>query len=83
MELKKTTLHIDDYLKYLKSSNENINIEDIKNSKKIRVFANTATYATLKKRDVNQEAWDLYNNYRDKFDIYIVNLDLYWDKASE
>jgi hypothetical protein len=83
MELKKTTLHIDDYLKYLKSSNDNINIEDIKSSKKIRVFANTATYATLKKRDVNQEAWDLYNNYRDKFDIYIVNLDLYWDKASE
>ena len=86
MELIKTTLHIDDYLKNLKSSNEGINIKNIKNiknSKKIRVFANTATYATLKKRDVNQEAWDLYNNYREKFDIYIVNLDLYWNKASE
>jgi hypothetical protein len=70
---KKNKYFIDDYLAYFNSTDGDITINEIKKSKKIRVFANTATYGDHFKS--NQEALDLYNHYRDKYQVYIVNLD--------
>lgn len=78
MALKKTSLHIDNYIKNLTPIDSRRNKNEILKTKKIRVFCNTATYAD--RYNVNQEAWDLYKNHRDKYDIYIVNLDLHWKK---
>jgi hypothetical protein len=74
-ELKLTKYNIRDYLKnFVLVDSKNLKIEDIIEDKRIRIFVNSATYG--EKLNVNQEAFEIYNNYKDKFKIYVVNLDV-------
>lgn len=72
-KLKLSNYNIKDYLTNFKSVNSNINIENVLHSKKIRVFVNTATYA--EKYKTNNEAYEIYKQFNDKYEIFIVNLD--------
>ncbi|WP_396141687.1 hypothetical protein [Flavobacterium sp.] len=56
------------------NKSKNLKIEEIIEDKRIRIFVNSATYG--EKPNVNQEAFEIYNNYKDKFKIYVVNLDV-------
>jgi hypothetical protein len=74
-ELKLTKYNIRDYLKnFVLVDSKNLKIEDVIEDKCIRIFVNSATYG--EKLNVNQEAFEIYNNYKDKFKIYVVNLDV-------
>lgn len=72
-KINKSDYNVSDYLKYLKPVNANLEFNNIINSKKIRVFVNTATYAD--KYKANEEAFEIYKQFKDKYEIYIVNLD--------
>lgn len=71
--IKKSNFTIQEYLVYLKSANNKIKVNEIKNSKKIKIFVNTATYAN--KFKANEEAFKIFKEYGDKYDVYIINLD--------
>lgn len=73
IKINKSNFNISDYLKYFKPANSNLNINKIINSKKIRVFVNTATYAD--KYKANKEAFEIYKQFSDKYEVYIVNID--------
>lgn len=72
-KINKSDYNVSDYLNYLKPVNANLEFNNIINSKKIRVFVNTATYAD--KYKANEEAFEIYKQFKDKYEIYIVNLD--------
>lgn len=72
-KINKSNYNISDYLKHFKSININSDSNKLSNSKKISVFVNTATYAD--KYKANEEAFEIYKHFRDKFEVYIVNLD--------
>lgn len=72
-KIKKSNFNISNYLKYFKSVNNNLEIDKVTNSKKISVFVNTATYAD--KYKANQEAFEIYKEFKDKYEVYIINLD--------
>jgi len=72
--LKKTDFTIDQYIKYFKPAGTAIDLDSVKNSKKIRVFVNTATYGEI--RNANEEALQIYSLFKGKYEVYIVNLDL-------
>jgi hypothetical protein len=72
-KINKTDFNISDYVKYFKMVNNNLEFDKILNSKKIRVFVNTATYAD--KYKANEEAFEIYKQFKDKYEVYIVNLD--------
>lgn len=72
-KINKGDFNISDYLKYFKPVNSNLEFNKIINSKKIRVFVNTATYAD--KYKANEEAFEIYKQFKDKYEVYIVNLD--------
>lgn len=70
--IQKTNFNISDYLKHFKSINT-LDSEKILSSKKIRVFVNTATYADNYK--ANEEAFEIYKQFKDQYEVYIINLD--------
>lgn len=70
--IKTTDFNLKNYLNYFKK-NDGSNINDILNSRKIKVFLNTATFGS--RIGVNQEAFKIHKEYSGKFDIYIVNID--------
>jgi hypothetical protein len=72
-KINKSDFNISDYLKYFKIVNNNLEFNKILNSKKIRVFVNTATYAN--KYKANEEAFEIYKQFKEKYEVYIVNLD--------
>ena len=72
-KINKSYFTINEFLKHFKSVNSNLDIEEILNSKKIRVFVNSATYAD--KYKANEEAFEIYKLFRDKFEVYVINLD--------
>lgn len=78
-KIKNSNFKIDDYLKYFKTPNNSVKIDEILNSKKIRIFVNTATYA--EKYKANEEAFEIYKEFKDKYDVYLINLDYIddWD----
>ncbi len=69
----KSNYKISDYLKHFKSININSDSNKIPISKKISVFVSTPTYAD--KYKANEEAFEIYKHFRDKFEVYVVNLD--------
>lgn len=71
--IKHSSYTIKDYLKHFKTNDTNLNIENIINSNKIRVFVNTAAYAD--KYKINKEAFEIYNQFHEKYEVYIINLD--------
>lgn len=75
--INKSDFNISDYLKYFKVVNNNLESNRIINSKKIRVFVNTATYAN--KYKANEEAFEIYKQFKDKYEVYIVNLDYIYE----
>jgi hypothetical protein len=79
MQKKLTNYHISEYLSNFKIINESNGLESIIDSKEIRVFVNTGTYG--EKLNVNKEAFTIYKKYKDKYKVYVVNLDVgEWNK---
>lgn len=72
-ELKLGNYNIKDYLANFKSINGSIDVESILSSEKVRIFVNTATYG--EKYNTNKEAYEIYKQFNDKYDVFIVNLD--------
>lgn len=57
-------------------------MSEIKKSKKIRVFLNTATYGNIGGLgNPNKEALEIFNEFGSKYDIFFVNVDYIakWD----
>ncbi|OYQ43912.1 hypothetical protein CHX27_08535 [Flavobacterium aurantiibacter] len=73
MPLKLGKLSINEYLKHFKASDSSINFAAIQNQKKIRIFVNSASYAN--KYGVNQEAFEIYNRFKDQYTVIVVNFD--------
>lgn len=63
------------YLSHFKKMNDSLDEDSILKSNNLKVFMNTATYAEQKKFNSNREALNIYYEFKDKFDIYIVNFD--------
>jgi hypothetical protein len=78
-KIKNTSYRIEDYLSHFKSSSENVTIESIVQSKKIRIFLNAATYAEKTRKGIAaSEAFEIYKTYNSNaaYEIYLVNLDV-------
>jgi hypothetical protein len=73
MPLKLGKLTIKEYLKHFKASDSSIDFDALQNQKKIRVFVNTGSQAD--KWGVNQEAFEIYNRFKDQYTVVVVNLD--------
>lgn len=48
-------------------------LQSIIDKKEIRVFVHSGTYG--EKLNVNKEAFTIYKTYKDRFNVYVVNLD--------
>ncbi len=80
MKIKLKNYNIASYLENFKSINGDIQKDEILNTKEIRVFVNTATFA--EKMKVNKEALEINNLYNGKYKVYVINLDFgTWNKG--
>ena len=83
LDYKKGNFTINEYLDHFEFVGENAKtIADIKKSKKICVFLNTASYGNLGGLgEPNKEAFTIYKEFGGKYDIYFVNVDYLakWD----
>lgn len=75
LELKHTSYTLDEHLKNLKSNDGSLNIEGLIKSRKITIFLNTSTFAEPLK--ANKEAFEIYNQYKELYQVYLVNYDFF------
>ncbi len=83
LDYEKGDFTIDAYLNHFEILGENaLTMSEIKKSKKIRVFLNTATYGNIGGLgNPNKEALEIFNEFGSKYDIFFVNVDYIakWD----
>ncbi|WP_146740364.1 hypothetical protein [Flavobacterium lacus] len=73
-KMKLTKYHITDYLSNFKMISDSTSLESIIDEKEIRVFVHSGTFG--EKLNVNKEAFTIHKTYKDKFNVYVVNLDI-------